>query len=80
MQCATIYGCYWFGREYYDTGELIGLILSILMLWLSIKSYSYRLNYKKSFGIKIMDAMKNNPLNRLNRKARRDVQHGRTKL
>lgn len=79
MQCATMYGCYWFGHEYYITGELPGLILSILMFWLSIKSYTLRLDYKKSFGYMIERAIKDNPMNKLNRRNRRKAYFGRIK-
>lgn len=65
---------YLFIWKYYDSGMLPALIVSILLFFLSVKSYSYRLDYKKSLGYKIQNAINDNPINALNRKNRRAIQ------
>lgn len=75
LQIGTMFGAiYLFGWIYYDTGEIPALIVSILLFWLSIKSYAYRVDYKKSFGYRVKNAMDDNPINDLNRKKRRAIQ------
>lgn len=75
LQVGTMVGSgYLFWWKYYVSGELPALIVSILLFFLSIKSYAYRLDYKKSFGYRVQKAINDNPINDLNRTKRRAIQ------
>ena len=74
LQWIAIVGFVLLMKHYYQTGEIVALIISLMALVISWKSFAYRLDYKQSFGYKIKQAIANNPMNRKNRSQRRAVQ------
>lgn len=73
LQWIAIIGFGWSMKYYYETGELPGLIISLMALVVSYKSFSYRLEYKQGFGHRIQKIIDENPMNKLNRKQKRAV-------